>query len=388
MRARLVGLFGAVFVSITMLTGCTSTEIGSPTPSGPGTDGPAKAKITAEPAVDAKDVPVRIPVKITVVEGELTEAKVTNSDGEAIAGSIAPDKLSWTSDEFLGFGETYTYSAKAEGTDRKEVTLTGEFHTIEPAKEIRATLNPIDDTTVGVAMPISVKFDSAPKDRAAVQRSLEVRTSPREVEGAWAWLSDKQLDWRPEEYWPAGTKVKVAANLYGVDYGQGAYGKADVTSEFTIGRNQVVKLHTPSHRMVVERDGKQSAMYPASFGDDSDPNLNTPNGTLVVMEKKVNERFDNARYGYTNIWKKWAVRFSNHGEFIHENEENRANIGARNTSHGCANLYEADARAYFDTALIGDPVEVTGSRARMPKTSDISDWLYTWDEWKAMSALR
>jgi lipoprotein-anchoring transpeptidase ErfK/SrfK len=387
-RARLVGSFAAMFVSFALLTGCTSTEIGLPTPSGPNTDGPPKAKITAEPAVNAENVPVRTPVKITVAEGELTEATVTNSDGEAIAGSIAPDKLSWTSDEFLGFDETYTYSAKAEGTDRKEVALTGEFHTIKPTREIRATLNPIDDATVGVAMPISVKFDSAPKDRAAVQRSLEVQTSPGKVEGAWAWLSDKQLDWRPKEYWPSGTKVKVAANLYGVDYGQGAYGKADVTSEFTIGRNQVVKLHTPSHQMVVERDGKQVASYPASFGDDADPNLNTPNGTLVVMEKKDNERFDNARYGYTNIWKKWAVRFSNHGEFIHENEENRANIGSRNTSHGCANLFEADAKAYFDTAMIGDPVEVTGSRASMPRTSDISDWLYTWDEWKAMSALK
>jgi len=208
------------------------------------------------------------------------------------------------------------------------------------------------------------------------------------VEGAWAWLNDRQLDWRPREYWPADTKVSVTANLYGVDYGGGAFGRADVTSNFVIGRNQVVKLNTPSHRMVVERDGVEVANYPASFGKDSDPNLNTPNGTLIVMEMRENERFDNARYGYTNVWKKWAVRMSNHGEYIHENEDNRGNIGKRNTSHGCANLLADDAKEYFDTAMIGDPIEVTGSSVNMPTTSDVSDWLYTWDQWTSMSAVK
>jgi lipoprotein-anchoring transpeptidase ErfK/SrfK len=86
--------------------------------------------------------------------------------------------------------------------------------------------------------------------------------------------------------------------------------------------------------------------------------------------------------------KKWSVRISNHGEFIHENEENRANIGKANTSHGCVNLFEADAKAYFDSALIGDPVEITGSQATFPTTSDVFDWLIPWSEWQSMSALR
>jgi lipoprotein-anchoring transpeptidase ErfK/SrfK len=380
-RTRLVGSFTGLIVSMALITGCTSQEAGSPTPSAP-----PEAKITVQPAVNAVDVPVREPVKITVDRGELTEAKVTNAEGETIDGAIAPDKRSWTNVTPLGYGTTYTYSAKAIGPDGKQADLTGEFRTITPAKQVRATVNPIDHATVGVAMPISVKFDSAPKDKAAAERALSVQTTPK-VDGGWAWLNDKQVDWRPKAYWPPNTKVKVDAKLYGVDYGGGAFGRADLTSDFLIGRNQVVKLHTPSHQMVVERDGQPVASYPASFGRDDDPNLNTPNGTLVVMEKKETERFDNERYGYTNVWKKWAVRISNHGEFIHENEENRANIGQRNTSHGCANLYETDAKAYFDTAMIGDPIEVTGSQANMPTTSDVSDWLYSWDEWRSMSAL-
>src|SRR5690606_5034166 len=85
---------------------------------------------------------------------------------------------------------------------------------------------------------------------------------------------------------------------------------------------------------------------------------------------------------------KWCCRISNHGEYIHENEENRANIGKRNTSHGCINLFEADAKDYFDSALLGDPVEITGSKADFPTTSAVWAWLVDWECWRKPLALR
>ncbi|RZS44599.1 lipoprotein-anchoring transpeptidase ErfK/SrfK [Herbihabitans rhizosphaerae] len=392
-RFRVLGALIAL-LGVFVLAGCTGDgDGGGGGTSGSGDktpDAPPKAKILAEPLLDAKEVPVTAPVKLTVVEGTLTEATLANSEGKPVAGAIAPDKLSWTNTEVLGFGKTYTYTAKATGTDNKTVELRGSFTTMNPAKQIRATLNPGDNATVGVGMPVSVKFDTpvaSKAAKAAVERALLVQTSVP-VEGSWGWLHDRQVDWRPKDYWPANTKVTVNAKLYGLDYGNGAYGRADVSTKFTIGRNQVVKLHTPSHQMVVQRGGATVATYPASFGKDHDPNLNTPNGTMIVMAKAPTERFDNARYGYVNVWKKWAVRFSNHGEFIHENEENRGNIGKVNTSHGCANLLEPDAKAYFDSAMVGDPVEVTGSQATMPRSSDVNDWLFPWPQWQSMSALR
>jgi len=109
---------------------------------------------------------------------------------------------------------------------------------------------------------------------------------------------------------------------------------------------------------------------------------------MIVMTREEIGDFSNPKYGYTNVKKKWSLRISNHGEYIHENEENRANIGSKNTSHGCVNLLETDAKALFDSALIGDPVEVTGAKASMPTTSDVNDWLFSWDKWKSMSALK
>ncbi|MFL6119568.1 Ig-like domain-containing protein [Actinophytocola sp.] len=381
-----MGAATTVVAAIALLTSCTSSEGGS---ANPVDKKEMPAKIAFAPADGAKDVAVTDPVKITASGGELTAATVTNPEGQPIKGQLAADKKSWTSAEVLGYGKTYSYTATAKNPKGKESTQKGSFSTLTPGSTPRATINPSDNATVGVGMPVSVKFPEggpAKEERAAVEKALKIETS-QPVEGSWAWISKSQVDWRPKEYWPANTQVKVTANLYGLSYGGGAYGKADLTTSFTVGRNQVVKIHTPDHVMNVYRDGQLTASYPSSNGLDGDPDRTTPNGTVIVMEKDPIGDFSNPKYGYTNVMKKWAVRISNHGEFIHENNDNAANIGKKNSSHGCVNLLETDAKAYFDSALIGDPVEITGSVANYPTTSDVFDWLISWDQWKSMSAL-
>jgi lipoprotein-anchoring transpeptidase ErfK/SrfK len=383
---RLLGTVATLVAAIALLASCTSDDGGSGGPFQKEKKAPA-AKLAFAPEIGAVDVAPTTPIKITVTDGELTEATVTNPEGAPVTGQIAEDKKSWTSAEVLGYAKAYTYTVKAENADGKVTEKTGTFNTLAPAATPRATINPGDNATVGVGMPVSIKFpEGPPEDQAAVEKALKVETS-QPVEGSWGWLNDQQVDWRPKEYWPANTEVKVIAKLYGLHYGGGAYGKADLTTAFTIGRNQVVKINTPDHKMNVYRDGQLFMSLPASNGKDADPNLNTPNGTVIVMAKEPVGDFSNPRYGYTNVKKKWAVRISNHGEFIHENEENRANIGKLNSSHGCINLFETDAKKYFDSALIGDPVEITGSKANFPTTSDVYDWLIPWSQWQTMSAL-
>ena len=386
---RLIGTVATLVASIVLLASCTSDDGGGAGKGGAPMEKQASAaKVAFAPADGAKDVAPTEPVKVTVTGGEITEATVTNPEGQPVAGQVAPDKLSWTSTEVLGYAKTYTYTVKTKNSDGKESTKNGTFTTLAPASTPRATINPGDNATVGVAMPVSIKFPEGPvTDRATVEKALSIQTSVP-VEGSWAWLNDQQVNWRPKVYWPANTQVTVTAKLYGLNYGNGAFGKSDLSTAFTVGRNQVVKINTPDHVMNVYRDGVLAAAYPSSNGKDADPNLNTPNGTVIVMSKEPVGDFSNPRYGYTNVKKKWSVRISNHGEYIHENEENAANIGKANTSHGCVNLRESDAKDYFDSALIGDPVEITGSKAKMPRTSDVFDWLIPWSEWQTMSALR
>jgi lipoprotein-anchoring transpeptidase ErfK/SrfK len=128
---------------------------------------------------------------------------------------------------------------------------------------------------------------------------------------------------------------------------------------------------------------------PASYGLGSDPNRNTTNGVHVVMSKAATVLMSNPAYGYENVPEHWAVRIENNGEFIHANPDTTGEQGSENVTHGCVNLSTSDAHAYFDTAIFGDPVEVTNSPIPLtPADGDISDWTVPWDQWIAQSALR
>ena len=104
------------------------------------------------------------------------------------------------------------------------------------------------------------------------------------------------------------------------------------------------------------------------------------------MGKEENTLMSNPAYGYSNVPEKWAVRISDNGEFIHQNQYTVADQGVVNVSHGCVNLSAADAQAYFQTAIYGDPVEVTGTSVQLsPADGDIYDWAIPWSEWVTLA---
>jgi lipoprotein-anchoring transpeptidase ErfK/SrfK len=303
---------------------------------------------------------------------------------------LSADGTRWAAAAPLAYGRTYTWSGTATGKDGKAVPVQGTFQTVDPERQLRGVLNIGDGKTVGVAAPIEIQFDGHVENRAAVERALSVQTSTP-VEGAWGWLPDEnggsRIHYRTKEYWPANTKVTVKAKLFGVDYGGGSYGRADVSSTFTIGRAQIVKADANSHRLVVKRDGKQVANYPASYGLASDPDRNTRSGIHVVSEKFTDKRMVSQQFDY-DVVEKWAVRMSNNGEFIHANPDTTGVQGSSNVTHGCINLSVGNAKAFYDSAMYGDPVEVSGTPVKLSaRDGDIWDWTLSWDQWKGLSAL-
>jgi len=348
------------------------------------------ATIAYSPAANATAVSPTEPAKATVTNGTFSDVKLTNAKGEAVEGELSADKTTWTSSEPLGYDGTYTWSGTASGTDNIPAPLAGSFSTVKPKKIVRGTINIGDDRTVGVAAPIRIQFNDHVEDKAAVEKALSVETSTP-VTGSWAWLPDEnggsRGSYRTKEYWPANTKVTVKANLYGVNYGGDKYGSATVSSSFTIGRSQIVKADASTYHVQIIRDGQQVADYAASYGLESDPARNTRSGIHVVTEKFTDKRMVSEKYGY-DLVEKWAVRISNNGEFLHANPASAGAQGRSNVSHGCINLSTANAKAYYGTAMYGDPVEVTGTGVELsPKDGDIADWTYSWDRWKALSAL-
>ncbi|XTP35381.1 L,D-transpeptidase [Mycobacterium sp. TJFP1] len=356
-------------------------------------DAPKAPTVTYQPADAAEDVAPTGNVGVEVADGWFQKVTLTNAGGKTVAGSLNRDRTAFTITEPLGYGTTYTWAGTVVGNDGKAVPLAGSFTTVDPTSQVSGRFQLADGQTVGVAAPIIMQFDAAiaEDDRAEVEKALKVTTTPP-VEGGWAWLPDEaggsRVHWRTREYYPAGTTVHVDAKLYGVPFGDGAYGAADSTLDFSVGRFQVVKAEASSHRIQVITDAGVIMDFPCSYGEgDLDRNV-TRSGIHVVTEKYEDFYMTNPAAGYANVRERFAVRISNNGEFIHANPASSGAQGNSNVTNGCINLSLEDAEQYFNVAMYGDPVEVTGTRLQLSyEDGDIWDWAVPWDEWVAMSAL-
>ncbi|UVS82411.1 Putative L,D-transpeptidase LppS precursor [Actinokineospora sp. UTMC 2448] len=381
-------------VAVLALGGCTGgTDQAAgrgPAPIAADEEAPAPAVVTATPAMGSTGVGPAGPISVSVADGRLESVTLTNPAGKQVKGAMAADGSSWTVTEPLGYGKTYTWAGSAVGEDGARVPIAGEFTTVTPKTTVRAQLNVGDDKTYGIAMPIKVTFTPPVTDRAAAERLLTVETSVP-TEGGWAWLSDSAAHWRPKEYWKPHTEVTVTAAVYGHDLGGGAYGRDDVSASFTIGRSQIVKADTQSHRMIVIRDGKKVHDFPASYGLESDRRRVTRSGIHVVMSKHRTYEMNNPTFDYADVEVPFAVRIHNNGEFVHGYAPSIPSQGRENVSHGCINLSPANAEIYFNSVLVGDPVEVVNSSVKLGEFdtdySDYYDWTIPWPQWEAKSAL-
>jgi lipoprotein-anchoring transpeptidase ErfK/SrfK len=355
---------------------------------------PASASLSFEPAASATDISPTAPISVEVRDGWLQRVSLTNSEGKAVAGELNRERTAFRVTEPLGYGVTYTWAGSAVGKDGKAVPIKGEFSTIDPDTKVNGQFQLSDGQTVGVAAPIILQFDASidDKDRATVEKALAVTTNPP-TEGSWAWLPDEaggsRVHWRTKEYYAPGTTVRVDARLYGVPFGNGAYGDADSSLDFTIGRRQVVIAEASSHRIqVLDGAGAVIMDFPCSYGEgDLDRNV-TRSGIHVVTEKYEDFYMTNPAAGYANVHERFAVRISNNGEFIHCNPNSIGAQGNTNVTNGCINLNLENSQQYFNSAMYGDPVEVSGTRIELSYADgDIWDWAVPWEEWKSMSAI-
>ena len=365
-------------------------------------------RITTKPAFGAKNIPPNEPVQVTVFSAKITDLAMTGDDGTTVTGKLSDDNQTWTSAERLNYDTTYTLAGTATATsDGKPVPIKGTVATVKPAKTMGVQINIPDGGTVGIAAPIIITFLGQVSDRAAAEKALTVTTSAGDkVQGNWAWVQDEdfqsqgykqsQVHWRPTKspegttpYWPAGTKVTVTANLKGVNYGNGNWGRDDVTTGFTI-RPQELKViaDASTFHLVVQVDDKVVKNWPVSYGKESVPGRATTTGIHVVTEKHPVFAMCNRDFDYCGVDEKWAVRINNNGEFIHQNLKAAPAFGIANVSHGCINMGDPAAKEFYDMAMYGDPVELTNTGGpAMTEKDALYDWIFTPDQWKAMSAL-
>ncbi|MEV4439486.1 Ig-like domain-containing protein [Streptomyces sp. NPDC049577] len=361
----------------------------------------SKAQITITPKSGTADAQISTEaVRVTVSGGTLTSVTMTTDKGTPVEGTISPDKKSWKPAKQLERSTKYKIVAEAKDDKDRKATENSSFSTVSPANSFIGSFTPEDGSTVGVGMPVSINFDKPIKDRKAVQSHLQVTSSSgQKVVGHW--FGEQRLDFRPQDYWKAGSDVTLKMDLSGVEGAPGIKGVQNKTINFKIGRSQVSTVDAKTHQMTVTRDGQVIKTIPISAGSPQNP---TYNGKMVISEKFKETRMDGSTVGFSKADGKGeydikdvphAMRLSTSGTFIHGNYWGSGVFGVANTSHGCVGLQDkqgADDPStpgawFFGQSIIGDVVEVKNSDDKtIAPDNGLNGWNMDWSAWVAGSA--
>ncbi|MGW2822184.1 L,D-transpeptidase [Streptomyces sp. NPDC001443] len=397
---RVMGACAALIVGTLTLTAC-----GGNANAGTGDDkgGTSTARTsTAKIAISAADGSTGASINSTGVRvsgGTLTDVKMTVAEtGQAVDGALSADGSNWKPKNRLERGTKYRISATAKDSGGRTSAANSVFTTVSSANSFIGTYTPDDGTTVGVGMPVSFTFDKAITDTKAVQSHIKV-TSSSGQQVAGHWFGAQRLDFRPDQYWKAGSKVTMNIDLDGVQGANGVFGVQKKTVTFTIGRSQVSTVDVDTQTMTVVRDGRTVKSVPISSGS---PEHTTYNGQMVISEKFTQTRMDGSTVGYGGEYDisdvPHAMRLTNSGTFVHGNywyQKSAPPFGQTGTSHGCVGLQDVQgaqgdtpAKWFYDNSLIGDVVVVRNSPDKtVAPDNGLNGWNMPWDEWTAGSAV-
>lgn len=346
-------------------------------------------KLTSSVTDGAVGVAVDSPVTVGAEAGVLGSVTMVNEDGDPVSGKLSPDGLTWATTEPLGYNKSYTVTAKSMGlggVTSRQMT----FETHSPENLTMPYVLPNEGEVVGVGQPVAIRFDENITNRLAAQRAITVKTDPP-VEGAFYWLSNREVRWRPAEYWEPGTKVDVEVNTYGVDLGDGLFGQDNVKTSFTIGDQVVATADDTTKTLTVRRNGEVVKTMPISMGKNSTP---TDNGTYIIGDRLSHLVMDSSTYGVpvnspdgyrTEV--DWATQMSYSGIYVHSAPWSVGSQGQSNVSHGCLNVSPSNAKWFYDNTKRGDIVEVVNTVGSvLPGTDGLGDWNIPWEQWKAGNA--
>ncbi|RKE21223.1 Ig-like domain-containing protein [Streptomyces sp. TLI_171] len=387
----------AAALSLVLLAGCSGA--GRPS-GGDAATAPAppvsRARLELAPADGAQAVPVEGAVRVTVAQGRLLSVRLADDRGAEVPGTLTADGAGWAPDGTLAAATAYTLDAVAEDPAGLRAVQHAGFATAAPEHAFVAFFTPEDGSTVGVGMPVSLRFSGPVADRAAVERAVEVTADPPVEVGA-HWFGDRRLDFRPRAYWAVGTRVTVALRLKGVAAAPGRLGVQDKDVHFTIGRSLVAAVDLDAHTMTVRQDGRVLRVLEISGGS---PEHASYLGAMVVSERFEVTRMNSQTVGLGDEYDikdvPHALRLTASGTFVHGNYWSDPEVfGEANTSHGCIGLADAKGGSADSPAgwlyrhvTVGDVVEVRGSQGdRVAPDNGLGDWNLNWAQWLRGSAL-
>jgi lipoprotein-anchoring transpeptidase ErfK/SrfK len=328
-------------------------------------------------------------IDVRVTGGSLVRVRAVSGAGKTVPGVLAAGGRNWHADWALTPAQAYHVTATAVNPRGRVSVRTASFRTLTPRHSFSAMTSLGSGQVFGVGMPIMVTFSQPITRKAEVERALEIWSS-KPVTGAWHWMSNTQVWFRPRTYWPAHTRVRFEAHLKGVQGARGIYGDANLTQRFRIGNALVAVASAATHRMKVWWNGRVKGNWPISTGQPGD---DTPDGHYLSFAMGNPVRMDSATYGvmpgdpgYYNVLVYDSVKFTNSGDYVHSAPWSVAEQGFSNVSHGCVNVAPAEAAWYYDHSVLGDPITIVGSPVKGTWGDGWTIWFLSWRKLVAGSA--
>ncbi|MFJ7072719.1 Ig-like domain-containing protein [Streptomyces sp. NPDC098781] len=350
------------------------------------------------PSGDGEKADPDKPLEVTAEDsdGRITDVTARDASGRHVAGELSADGTRWHSTSPLAANARYTVRVSTEDEDgapgRKVLT----FETSKPTskKHLTATFGP-KAGKYGVGQPVTAELSRPVKDkkqRAIVERALKVESVPA-VEGSWHWVDDKELHYRPKEYWPAGASIQARSNLEGIKISDRLWGGKVKPLRITTGDQVIAVTDAGSHQLTLYRNGEEVRSIPVTTGK---AGFETRNGVKVVLGKEYFVRMRGTSIGIAegsaesyDLPVYYATRVTWSGEYVHAAPWSVGSQGSANVSHGCTGMSTANAEWFFDNVREGDIVKVVNSYGNTmePFGNGFGDWNLDWKKWRGGSAL-
>ena len=354
----------------------------------------SQAKVTSNVRPGAKGVDIGRKLKLRVASGTFQEVQVSSPKSGLVKGRLSADKTRWVSTTPLQAASRYRVTSTAVDADGLKKGYEAGFRTrkLSLDEQTYPSFVPLDGQTVGVGMPVIIRFDVPVTNKASIEKHLKVISQPAQA-GSFYWVSSQEVHWRPRTYWRPGTNVTVNADIGGVPAGNGIFGQTDRSMKFHVGDAMVSKVDMNSDQMRVFRNGKLLRTIPITTG--AQPEHTTRSGVKVIVEKFRHKEMNsetvgidpNSPDGYDINDVEYAMRVTYSGEFVHAAPWSVGSQGHENVSHGCTGMSTENAGWLYNISKVGDVVEYTGTSKPMTLTNGFGDWNESFAQYKQGSAL-
>ena len=337
------------------------------------------------------------PYTVTAEPGSrLTDVTVSGPDGRLVAGQLSADQRSWQSTGHFKAATSYAVRVAADDGNGGRGETSSSFSTVAAQRLLTAKLGPDSSGTgvYGVGQPLTVQLSEPVKDTAArqeVEKALTVVSQPAVV-GAWYWVDDSNLHFRPKDYWPADAKVTLSFDGEGSRISDGLYGGPRGTLGLKTGDRVESIVDAATHELTLTRNGQLVRTIPVTTGK---LGFSTRNGIKVVLGQEREVRMSGESIGIAagssesyDLQVQWATRVTWSGEYVHAAPWSVASQGVDNVSHGCTGMSTENARWFYEQTRIGDLVQVVNSKGAgmEPFGNGFGDWNLGWDDWVKHSA--